>query len=215
MSICLRGTILGIRVFPLDAQISLQVYGSVNYFDKKITFIVVVYSFAEGTTYYVSSYKGKDFRISTQPFDHSLYSEEFRFTLEHPRGYPKEKPFFVYPGAFSRQTFVSSKLDLSNYTNFPIDVVVLSNREPPHNSRKIYVIDRSTYGPMISLDDHKTVNCCKGKLNFSFYAHNITESGKIPRKHLVSFVYMFYVGLTVSWNKVMLIPNAVRFVQRS
>lgn len=147
-----------------------------------LRWILFYFFFAEETIYYVSSNKGKDFRLSTQPAEHSLYSEEFRFTLEHPRGNQKEAPYFVYPGASSRQTFVTSKLDLSIYTNFPLDVVVLSTEGTPRNFRKIYLIDRSDYGPMISLDDYDIVNCCEGKLNFSFYAHNVTESGKISRK---------------------------------
>ncbi len=148
------------------------------------------------TVYYVLSNKGKDFRISTQPAEHSLYSEEFRFTLEHPQGNQKEAPYFVYPQASSRQTFVSSKLDLSIYTNFPLDVVLLSNERPPRNSRRIYLID-SEYGPLISLDDYEIVHFCEEKLNFSFYAHDVTVSGKISRNSLLSFVIMFYVGCTL------------------
>ena len=135
-------------------------------------------SLADKTTYYVSSYKGKDFRISSQPSEHSLYSEEFRFALEHPRGNPKETPYFIYSEASSGQSFVSSKLDPSNYENFPLDVVVLNNGSVGRDSREIYLIDRSINGPMISLDGHKNMNCCKGKVNFSFYAYNVTESGK-------------------------------------
>ena len=135
-------------------------------------------SFADKTTYYVSSHKGKDFRISTQLSEHSLYSEEFRFTLEHPRGNPNETPYFIYSDASSGQSFVSSNLDPSNYENFPLNVVVLNNVSVGRDSREIYLIGRSDNGPMISLDGHGNVNCCKGKVNFSFYAYNVTESGK-------------------------------------
>lgn len=146
-------------------------------------------SFPEETTYYVSSYKGEDFRISSQPSEHSLYSEEFRFTLEHPRGNPKETPYFIYSKASSGKSFVTSKLDPSNYENFPLDVVVLSNETVGHNSRKIYLIERSNNGPMISLDDHGNVSCCKGKQSFSFFAYNVTESGKrMAKKNPFSFL---------------------------
>lgn len=147
------------------------------------------YFFAEETTYYVSSYKGKDFQISTQPAEHSLYSEEFRFTLEHPRGNPKETPYFIYSHATNEQSFIQPKLDvLADYTNFPLGVVVLSNQGLRRNSRRIHLIERSQYGPMISLDEHEIANCCKTKLNFCFYAYNVTESGKRSRKNFHSFV---------------------------
>jgi len=139
------------------------------------------FSFAEETTFYVSSYKGKDFRISTQPSKQSLSSEEFRFTLEHPRGNPKETTFFIYSEASSDHSFVSSKLDPSNYNKYPLDVVVLNNETASRYSRRVYLIDRSNYGPMISLDDHGNVSCCKGKQNFYFYAHNVTALGTKTR----------------------------------
>ena len=37
------------------------------------------------------------------------------------------------------------------------------------------MIDRSNYGPMISLYDHQNVICCKGKQTFSFIANNVIE----------------------------------------
>ena len=125
----------------------------------------------------MSSYRGKDFRISTQSSKESLYSEEFRFTLEHPRGNPKETTYFIYSEASSDHSFVSSKLDPSNFKKYPLDVVVLKNETAGRNSRRVYLIDRSNYGPMISLDDHGNVPCCKGKQNFYFYAHNVTALG--------------------------------------
>jgi len=134
-------------------------------------------SFAEDTTYYVSSNKGKDFRISTQPNKHNLYQEEFRFTLKHPRGNSKETAYFIYSEASRRQSFTTSKLDPSNY-RFPLDVVVLNNERVGRNSKRVYLIDRSNYGPMISLHDYGNVTCCKGKQTFSFYAHNVTVGKK-------------------------------------
>ena len=134
-------------------------------------------SFAEETTYYVYSYKGKEFRIFTQPSENSLYFEEFRFTLEHPRGNPKETAYFIYSEASSGHSFVTSKLDPSNYNKFPLDVVVLNNERVGRNSRRVYLIDRSNYGPMISLHDHGNVDCCQGKQTFSFNAHNATALG--------------------------------------
>ena len=138
-------------------------------------------SFAEETTFYVSSNKGKDFQISTQPSKQSLYSEEFQFTLEHPRGNPKETTYFIYSEASNHHSFVSSKLDPSNYKKYPLDVVVLNNKTAGRNSRRVYLIDRSNYGPMISLDDHGNVSCCRGKQNFYFYAHNVTALGSKTR----------------------------------
>ena len=144
--------------------------------------ITRIFLFAENTTYYVSSYKGKDFRISTQPSEHSLYSEEFRFTLEHPRGNPKEIPYFIYSEGSSGQSFVTPKLVLFDHTNFPLDVVVLNNDSAGLNSRRIYLIDRSSYGPMITLDGHENLTCCKAIRSLSFYAYHVTESGKGPKK---------------------------------
>lgn len=135
-------------------------------------------SFAEDTIYHVYSYNGKDFRIFTQPSEHSLYFEEFRFTLQRPRGNPNETAYFIYSEASSGESFVTSKLDPSNYNRFPIDVVVLDNERVGRNSRRVYLIDRSNYGPMISLYNHGNVICCKGKQTFSFIANNVTEGKK-------------------------------------
>ena len=132
--------------------------------------------FTEQTIFYVSSYKGRHFRLSSQPFDHSLYSEEFRFTLEHPRGNPKETLYFIYSGVYSRPSLITSVLYLSNYRNFPLDVVVLSSARS--NSRRISLVNRSPYGHMISLQDHSKDNCCARKILLSFYAFNVTEPGK-------------------------------------
>lgn len=135
----------------------------------------------------MSSFKGKDFRISTEPSEHSLYSEEFRFTLEHPRGNPNETPYFIYSKASDGESFIQPKLDvMADYTNFPLDVVVLNNEGLRQNSRRVHMIERSQYGPMISLDEHEIANCCKAKLNSSFYAYNVTESGKKSRRNLPS-----------------------------
>ena len=141
-----------------------------------IHFFIPGYFFAEETLYYVYSYNGKDFRIFTQPSEQSqLFFEEFRFTLEHSRGNPNETTYFIYSEASSGQSFVTSKLDPFSYDRFPLDVVVLNNERVGSNSRRVYLIDRSNYGPMISLYDHGYVICCKEKQAFSFYAHNVTE----------------------------------------
>ena len=137
----------------------------------------------------MSSYEGKDFRLSTLPAEHSLYSEEFRFTLEHPLGNPKETPYFIYSQASDKQSFIQPKLDnLADYARFPLGVVVLNNQGMRQNSRRIHLTRRSQYGPMISLDENEVANCCKAELNFSFYAYNVTESGKRLRKNVSSFV---------------------------
>ena len=140
----------------------------------------------------MSSYKGKEFRISTRHSEHSLYVDEFRFTLEHPRGNPEETAYFIYSEASSGQRFVTSKLDPSNYNRFPSDVVVLNNERVGRKSKRVYLIDRpqSNYGPMISLHDHGNVIYCNGKQIFSFYAHNVTALGKKTRFY-VSFI-LFY-----------------------
>jgi len=104
-----------------------------------------------------------------------MFFEEFRFTLEHPRGNPNETTYFIYSEASSGQSFVTSKLDPSSYVRFPLDVVVLNNETVGSNSRRVYVIERSNHGPIISLYDHGNVICCKAKQAFSFYAHNVTE----------------------------------------
>ena len=131
-------------------------------------------SFAEETTYYVYCCNGKDFRIFTQPPEDGLYFEEFRFTLAHPRGNQNETAYFIYSEASSGQSFVTSNLNPFSYKKFPLDVVVLNNERVGGNSRSVYLIDRSNYGPIISLHVHQNMSCCKGKQT-SFYAHNVTE----------------------------------------
>ena len=121
---------------------------------------------------------GKDYKISSRPSEHSLYSEEFRFTLKHPRGLPTETSYFIYSEASRRHSFVREKLDLSDYDNYPLDVVVLNDNGPSRNCRKIYFIKRDNSGPMISLDDYSAVDCCKGKIKFSLCALNLTEPGR-------------------------------------
>lgn len=133
-------------------------------------------SLAVVTTFYVSSYMGRVFRLSSLPFDHSEYSEEFRFTLEHPSGNPKERLFFIYSGLYSRTSFVTSDLDLSNTANFPLGVIVLSGSGS--NSTKINLISRSPYGQMISVGDYTNNNCCARKIVFSFYALDVTKPGR-------------------------------------
>ena len=120
------------------------------------------------------SYNGKDFRIFTQPSEHGLCFEEFRFTLEHPRGHPNETAYFIYSEASSGQGFVTLNFDTSGCKKFPLDVAVLNDKRVGSNSRRVYLIDRSNYGPMISLHDHGDVTCCKGRQS-SFYVHNVTE----------------------------------------
>lgn len=133
-------------------------------------------SFAVVTTFYVSSYMGRYFRLSSQPSEHSRYSEEFRFTLEHPSGNRKERPYFIYSGLYIRPSFVTSSFDLSNTRNFPLDVVILGRAGS--NSRKINLINRSPYGQMISLGDYTNDNCCARKIVFSFYALDVTKPGR-------------------------------------
>ena len=123
------------------------------------------------------SYNGKDFRIFTQPSEHGLYFEEFRFTLKHPRGHPNETTYFIYSEASSGLSFVASNFGTSGYKKFPLDVVVLNEERVGSNSRRVYLIERSNYGPMISLHDHGNVICCKGRQT-SFYAHKVTEGKK-------------------------------------
>ena len=119
---------------------------------------------------------GRRFRLSSLPFDHSRYSEEFRFTLEHPSGNPKKRPYFIYSGLYSRSSFVTSYLYPSNTGNFPLDVVVLGRAGS--SSRKINLINRSPYGQMISVGDYTNDNCCARKIVFSFYALDVTKPGK-------------------------------------
>ena len=131
------------------------------------------------------SHNGKNFRIFTQPSEHGLYFEEFRFTLEHPRGLQNETTYFIYSEASSGQSFVTSKLDPSSYKKFPLDVAALNDKRVGSNSRRVYLIDRSNYGPMISLHDHGNVICCKGRQT-SFYVHNVTEGKKCFRRVFIT-----------------------------
>lgn len=140
-------------------------------------FLILPISFLETKTFYVSSYKGRTFRIGLQPSDHSLYSEEFRFTLEKPRGNLEETPYFIYPAVLKEKSFVTPELDVVNYTSFPLDVVVLSS-DAEKNARKIYLIDRGRYGQMISLHSHRNDSCCGRKTVFSFDALNVSEPGE-------------------------------------
>ena len=121
---------------------------------------------------------GKDYKISSRPPEHSLYAEEFRFTLKHPEGLPTETSYFIYSEASKRHSFVREKLDLSDYDNYPLDVVVLDDNRSSPNCSKIYFINRDNMGPMISLDDHSALHCCKGKMKFSLCAFNVTEPGR-------------------------------------
>lgn len=133
-------------------------------------------SLAVVTTFYVSSFMGRGFRLSSQPLDHSRYSEEFQFILEHPSANPRESPYFIYSGLYSKSSFVTSFLDLSNTANFPLDVVVLGRAGS--NSTKINFISRSPYRPMISVGDYTNDYCCAEKILFSFYALNVTKPGR-------------------------------------
>lgn len=137
------------------------------------------YFIAGETTFYVSTYKGQFFKLSSQPSEHSLWTEEFRFTLEHPRGNANEVPHFIYSRESGRRSFVTSTLDLSVYRNFPIDIVVPSRAQDlQRETRKIYLIGRHSYGAMFSLNDLINLNCCRRNTIFSFYAFNVTEPGK-------------------------------------
>jgi len=136
------------------------------------------------TTYHVSSYKGKVYRISSQPYGHSLYSEEFRFTLKHPLGNPNEVAHVIYSRESRGHSFIESNLDLSNQGNFPIDVVTLRDGHDERHKTKVYSIKRHRYGTMLSLDDHKNVDCCSKDVIFAFSAYNVSRTGK-KKKHLV------------------------------
>ncbi|XP_022807962.1 uncharacterized protein LOC111344964 [Stylophora pistillata] len=169
----------------------------------------------ETKTFYVSSYKGRTFRIGLQPSDHSLYSEEFRFTLEKPRGNLEEKPYFIYPAVLKEKSFVTPELDVVNYTSFPLDVVVLSS-DAEKNARKIYLIDRGRYGQMISLHSHRNDSCCGRKTVFSFDALNVSEpgdnltSGCEPGWYRAGpSCFLFYLRSTFKWS------DARRFCHRS
>ena len=88
-------------------------------------------------------------------------------------------PHYIYSRESSGHSFFESKLDLSNSMNFPIDVVVLSDRQnEERKTRKVLLIKRHLYGTMPSLDDHKNVDCCRKNVIFSFYALNIFSTGK-------------------------------------
>ena len=134
------------------------------------------------TTYHVSSYEGKVYRISSQPYGHSLYSEEFRFTLKHPLGNPNEVAHVIYSRESRGHSFIESNLDLSNQENFPIAVVTLSDEHNERHKTKVYSIKRHRYGTMLSLDDHKNVDCCSKDAVFSFSAYNVSRTGKRKKK---------------------------------
>lgn len=148
---------------------------------------------------------GRGFRLSSLPFDHSRYSEEFRFTLEHPSGNPKERPYFIYSGLYSRPSLVTSYLDLSNTGNFPLDVVVL--RGAGNNSRKINLINRSPYRQMISVGDYTNDNCCARKIVFSFYALDVTKPGRktIAKTALTTIqvykLFLLHETSITMWNR--------------
>ncbi|KAL9987564.1 hypothetical protein ACROYT_G001896 [Oculina patagonica] len=170
------------------------------------------FSFQEGTcqqtevtTLYVSSYKGRHFRLSSQPFDHSFYFEEFRFTVEHPQGNPNETPYFIYSGVYRSPSVITSVMDLSYSRNFPLDVVVLSSASS--NSRRINLVDRSPNGHMISLGDHRDDKCCASKIVFSFYAVNATKPGNYSTSgcepswfRAKESCHMFYFRGTRRWG---------------
>lgn len=153
----------------------------------------------------MSSYLGRDFRLSSLPFDHSRYSEEFRFTLEHPSGNPKERPYFIYSGLYSRPSLVTSYLDLSNTGNFPLDVVVL--RGAGSNSRKINLINRSPYGQMISVGDYTNDNYCARKIVFSFFALDVIKPGRktIAKTALTTIqvykLFLLHETSITMWNR--------------
>ena len=127
-----------------------------------------------------SEYKGRHFRLSSQPLDQSIYSEEFQFTLERPQGNPKEKPYFIYSGVYAAPSIISSVFNVSNYLNFPLDVVVLNRTGK--SSRRINVVDRRPYSHMITFGDDSNDDCCARKIVLSFYAVNVTQPGKTIRK---------------------------------
>ena len=75
------------------------------------------------------------------------------------------------------KSFFTPKLDVADYTSFPLDVVVLSS-DAEKNSRKIYMIDRGPHGQMMSLNNHRNDSCCGRKTVFSFYALNVSKPGE-------------------------------------
>lgn len=123
--------------------------------------------------------KGLFFQISSRPFDHSQFVEEFRFSLDHPKGNPKEAAHFIYSRDSSGPGFITSTLDLYRYANFPIGIVALSSeKNPERETRKIYVIGRHRYGAMISLNDHSNMNCCRRDAIYAFDAFNVSQLGE-------------------------------------
>ena len=132
-------------------------------------------------TFYVSSTMGKDFRISTRPSEDNRYSDEFRFSIEHPQGNPTEKTFFIYPYA-KGHSFVTTKLDIFNYNNYPLDVAVLNHKDLSLNCSKIFFISRDRVGPMITLEDPSLMDGCKCETKFFFYACNVVQSGEDEEK---------------------------------
>lgn len=159
-------TVLGVNVNIVETVIQPRF----SYLDLNV---------AEKTTYYVSSYKGQVFQITARPSEHSQYAEDFRFTLEHPRGNTNEVVYFIYSQESSGHSFFSTTLDLYRYTDFPMDMVVLNSAQDlQHETRKIYLFDRQKYGVMLSLDDYRNVGCCRRDIIFSFYAFNVTEPGE-------------------------------------
>ena len=159
--------------------------------------------FVERTTYYVSSFKGGTFLITTTPRGHSGYTEEFRFSLEYPRGNPDDVPYFLYSRSSSSRPFLTSKLYLSDYKNFPIGVAAFHPEEAWNDTRKIYVIDRPGYQPMISLDDFRHARCCNEKsISHYFYAYDVRVPGEKQNcfhfQNLFPFYTTFIHGNTVS-----------------
>ena len=67
-------------------------------------------------------------------------------------------------------------LDVSNYLNFPLGVVVLSRTG--NSSRRINLVDRRPYSHMITVGDHGNNDCCARRILFSFYAVNVAKPGK-------------------------------------
>ena len=149
--------------------------------------------FVERTTYYVSSFKGGTFLITTTPRGYSGYTEEFRFSLEYPRGNPDDVPYFLYSWSYSSRPFLTSKLYLSDYNNLPLGVAAFHSEEARNDTRKIYVIDGPGYPAMIILDDFRHARCCtKKSISHYFYAYDV----RVPGEKQTVFIFKTYSHFT-------------------
>ena len=66
-------------------------------------------------------------------------------------------------------------------------MVTLSDGRDERHKTKVYSIKRHRYGTMLSLDDHKNVDCCSKDVIFSFSAYNVSRTGKRKKKEKKAF----------------------------